>query len=192
MTRERLGVIGVGYVGLVTAACFAQSGHERHLPRHRRGEAGSGCAPARRRSTSRACEELLAGTRERLTFTSSAAELFARTDIAFVCVDTPPSASGDADLSRVESVLDAIPAGTSNAVLVMKSTVPPGTGARLRRALDERGLQGVAYASNPEFLREGSAIAGLRAPRPRRRRRGRARGGGAHRARSTAPSAAPS
>ena len=102
--------------------------------------------------------EVLAGSRERLTFTSSAAELFERADIAFVCVDTPPSASGDADLSRVESVLEAIPAGTTNAVLVMKSTVPPGTGARLRRALDERGLTGVAYASNPEFLREGSAI----------------------------------
>jgi UDPglucose 6-dehydrogenase len=86
------------------------------------------------------------------------AELFAGADIAFVCVDTPPSASGDADLSRVESVLEAIPAGTTDAVLVMKSTVPPGTGARLRRTLDERGLHGVAYASNPEFLREGSAI----------------------------------
>ena len=85
--------------------------------------------------------------------------MFARTEIAFVCVDTPPSASGDADLSRVEAVLDAIPAGTSDSVLVMKSTVPPGTGARLRRTLDERGLQGVHYASNPEFLREGSAIA---------------------------------
>src|SRR6476646_9363708 len=102
--------------------------------------------------------EVLAGSRERLLFTSSAGELFERADIAFVCVDTPPSASGDADLSRVESVLEAIPSGTSDAVLVMKSTVPPGTGARLRRALDERGLVGVAYASNPEFLRDGSAI----------------------------------
>ena len=65
---------------------------------------------------------------------------------------------GDADLSRVEAVISAIPAGTTDAVLVMKSTVPPGTGARLRRTLDERGLSGVGYASNPEFLREGSAI----------------------------------
>ena len=103
-------------------------------------------------------DEVLVESRERLTFTSSAADLFARADIAFVCVDTPPSASGDADLSRVESVIGAIPAGTSDAVLVMKSTVPPGTGVRLRRMLDERGLHGVAYASNPEFLREGSAI----------------------------------
>jgi UDPglucose 6-dehydrogenase len=58
----------------------------------------------------------------------------------------------------VEAALEAIPAGT-NSVLVMKSTVPPGTGERLRRTLDERGLERVAYASNPEFLREGSAVA---------------------------------
>ena len=135
---------------------------------------------------------MLAESRERLTFTSSAAELFARADIAFVCVDTPPSASGDADLSRVESVLEAIPAGTTDAVLVMKSTVPPGTGARLRRALDERGLHGVAYASNPEFLREGSAIKDFAASRPRGRRRRRPGGGGAHRRALPRRSAAPS
>ena len=163
MTTERLGVIGVGYVGLVTATCFAKSGYdlvcldidEAKLERLRAGH-----APIHEPGV----DELLAECRDRLTFTSSAAELFERTDIAFVCVDTPPSASGDADLSRVEAVLEAIPAGTADSVIVMKSTVPPGTGARLRRTLDERGLHGVAYASNPEFLREGSAIADFLRP----------------------------
>jgi UDPglucose 6-dehydrogenase len=163
VTAERLGVIGVGYVGLVTAASFAQAGHdvccldidEAKLERLRAGH-----APIHEPGV----DELLAGSRERLTFTSSPADLFARADIAFVCVDTPPSASGDADLSRVESVIGAIPAGTSDAVLVMKSTVPPGTGARLRRTLNERGLRGVAYASNPEFLREGSALEDFQHP----------------------------
>jgi len=161
--RERLGVIGVGYVGLVTAACFAQAGHdvvcldidEQKLERLRAGH-----APIHEPGV----EQVLADGRERMTFTTSATELFERAEIAFVCVDTPPTASGDADLSRVEAVIDAIPAGTGDAVLVMKSTVPPGTGARLRRALDERGLRGVAYASNPEFLREGSAISDFRRP----------------------------
>ncbi|HEY3613840.1 MAG TPA: UDP-glucose/GDP-mannose dehydrogenase family protein, partial [Gaiellales bacterium] len=163
MTKERLGVIGVGYVGLVTAACFAQAGHEvvcldideAKLERLRAGQ-----APIHEPGV----EDVLADGLERMTFTTSAAELFAGAAIAFVCVDTPPSASGDADLSRVEAVIDAIPTGTDDAVLVMKSTVPPGTGARLRRALDERGLAGVAYASNPEFLREGSAISDFRRP----------------------------
>jgi UDPglucose 6-dehydrogenase len=163
MSRERLGVIGVGYVGLVTAACFARAGYdvvcldidEAKLERLRAGQ-----TPIHEPGM----EEALAGALERLVFTSSARELFAGADIAFVCVDTPPSASGDADLSRVESVLEAIPADTEDSVLVMKSTVPPGTGARLRRTLDERGLQGVAYASNPEFLREGSAIQDFQHP----------------------------
>ena len=163
MTKERLGVIGVGYVGLVTAACFAEAGHELvclDIDEAKLERLRAGHAPIHEPGV----EQLLAGNRERLSFTSSASELFAQTDIAFVCVDTPPSASGDADLSRVEAVLDAIPAGTSDSVLVMKSTVPPGTGARLRRTLDERGLAGVAYASNPEFLREGSAIADFAHP----------------------------
>jgi UDPglucose 6-dehydrogenase len=163
MSTERLGVIGVGYVGLVTAACFAQAGYEvacldideAKLARLRAGE-----APIHEPGV----DQLLAESRERLTFTSSAAEFFELADVAFVCVDTPPTASGDADLRRVESVIDAIPSGTTGAVLVMKSTVPPGTGARLRLVLDERGLDGVAYASNPEFLREGSAIKDFQHP----------------------------
>jgi UDPglucose 6-dehydrogenase len=163
VSRERLGVIGVGYVGLVTAACFARAGYdvccldidEAKLARLRAGE-----VPIHEPGMDR----VLAESRERLTFTSSAPELFERADVAFVCVDTPPSASGDADLRRVEAVIEAIPPGTSGAVLVMKSTVPPGTGARLRRVLDERGLDGVAYASNPEFLREGSAIKDFQHP----------------------------
>ncbi|MDX6631263.1 MAG: UDPglucose 6-dehydrogenase [Gaiellales bacterium] len=163
MSTERLGVIGVGYVGLVTAACFAQAGYdvacldidEAKLARLRAGE-----APIHEPGV----DQLLAESRERLTFTSSATELFERADVAFVCVDTPPTASGDADLRRVESVIEAIPPGTTGAVLVMKSTVPPGTGSRLRLVLDERGLDGVAYASNPEFLREGSAIKDFQHP----------------------------
>ncbi len=160
---ERLGVIGVGYVGLVTAACFAQAGHEvvcLDIDEAKLDRLRAGHAPIHEPGI----EEVLAEGRERMAFTSSAAELFERAAIAFVCVDTPPSASGDADLSRVEAVIDAIPPGTDGAVIVMKSTVPPGTGARLRRLLDERGLQNVDYASNPEFLREGSAISDFRRP----------------------------
>ena len=150
-------MIGVGYVGLVTAACFARVGYDvvcLDVDEAKLEQLRAGQTPIHEPGM----EEALAESRQRLVFTSSVAELFAGADIAFVCVDTPPSASGDADLSRVESVLEAIPAGTTDAVLVMKSTVPPGTGARLRRTLDERGLHGVAYAANPEFLREGSAI----------------------------------
>jgi UDPglucose 6-dehydrogenase len=77
--------------------------------------------------------------------------------LLFVCVDTPPTYSGDADLSRVESVIEALPA-SDRLGIVMKSTVPVGTGASVRRRLSELGKDQLGYASNPEFLKEGSAV----------------------------------
>ena len=155
--REPLGVIGVGWVGLVTAASFANLGHD---------VVGLDVDPVRVEALSRGevslhepgLTELVRRNAARLRFTSDPAELFARVRIAFVCVDTPPTASGDADLGRVHAVLDALPPSAAGAILVMKSTVPAGTGRTLRHALDERGLLDVAYASNPEFLREGTAV----------------------------------
>jgi UDPglucose 6-dehydrogenase len=76
----------------------------------------------------------------------------------FVCVDTPPTHSGDADLSRVHRVIDDLPGDGERFVLVMKSTVPVGTGEKVRAELDRRGLTQVGYASCPEFLAEGTAV----------------------------------
>ena len=76
----------------------------------------------------------------------------------FVCVGTPPTYSGDADLSAVWTVLDELPELEGRSILVMKSTVPVGTGEKVRAALDARGLAHVGYVSNPEFLAEGSAV----------------------------------
>ena len=75
-----------------------------------------------------------------------------------MCVDTPPTYSGDADLSRVWTVVDELPELDGHPILVMKSTVPVGTGEKVRVGLDQRGLEHVGYASNPEFLAEGRAI----------------------------------
>ena len=80
------------------------------------------------------------------------AELLEAARLLFVCVDTPPTYSGDADLSRVRSVVEELPADGDH-VLVMKSTVPAGTGESIRR-----DLPGLAYVSCPEFLKEGSAV----------------------------------
>ena len=111
MSRERLGVIGVGYVGLVTAACFARAGYdvvcldidEAKLERLRAGDDPD--PRARHGGGARRSPASASRSRRRRPSCSRGA------DIAFVCVDTPPSASGDADLSRVESVLEAIPPG---------------------------------------------------------------------------------
>ncbi len=163
MSREPIGVIGVGYVGLVTAACFADLGHEvicRDIDAARVDVLRGGGVPLHEPGL----EDLLRRNRRRLHFTLDLDALFARARLAFICVDTPPMPSGDADLSRVQAVIDAIPVSAEGAGLVMKSTVPVGTGEKVRRGLDARGLHGVAYVSNPEFLREGSAVSDFMAP----------------------------
>jgi UDPglucose 6-dehydrogenase len=101
--------------------------------------------------------ELLERNRERLTFTTELDDVVSA-PIMFVCVGTPPTYSGDADLSAVWTVVDHLPALEERAILVMKSTVPVGTGEKVRAALDARGLAHVGYVSNPEFLSEGSAV----------------------------------
>jgi len=149
--RETIGVVGVGWVGLVTAACFAELGHP---------VVARDILPEKVEALSRGeitihepgLDELLARNAERLTFTTDMSELLEAAKILFVCVDTPPTRSGDADLSRVRSVVEELGEGSDH-VLVMKSTVPAGTGQSIRR-----DLPGVPYVSCPEFLKEGTAV----------------------------------
>jgi UDPglucose 6-dehydrogenase len=155
--KEPLGVLGAGWVGLVTAACFADLGHEvivRDVLDERIAELEAGRVPIHEPGLA----ELLERNRNRLRFTLDAGELFERARIAFVCVGTPPTYSGDADLAAVWSVLDEIPQLEGQMTLAMKSTVPVGTGAKVRAELAARGLEGVRYVSNPEFLAESTAI----------------------------------
>lgn len=149
--REPIGVIGVGWVGLVTAACFAEVGHPV-IARDILAEKVSSLSRGEITIHEPGLEELLRRNAERLTFTTEMSELLAGARLLFVCVDTPPTRSGDADLSRVRAVVEELPADSEH-VLVMKSTVPAGTGNSIRR--DRPGL---AYVSCPEFLKEGSAV----------------------------------
>jgi UDPglucose 6-dehydrogenase len=148
---EPIGVIGVGWVGLVTAACFAELGHEvwaRDIVAEKVESLARGEVPIHEPGL----PELVAKNADRLHFTTDMAEVLEHAQLLFVCVDTPPTYSGDADLSRVESVLEEL--GDSNQhALVMKSTVPVGTGRSIQRR-----RPGTGYVSNPEFLKEGSAV----------------------------------
>jgi UDPglucose 6-dehydrogenase len=158
---EPIAVIGAGYVGLVTAAGFAQLGSDvwcvdidgEKIERLRRGE-----APIYEPGL----EELLARNAGRLRFSTELAGALEHARLLFVAVGTPPSYSGDADLSAVHAVVEAVPASAAGAgsrhALVMKSTVPCGTGASLQRVFAEQGKQGLGYVSCPEFLKEGSAV----------------------------------
>jgi UDPglucose 6-dehydrogenase len=155
--KPAVGVIGAGYVGLVTAACFAELGHRVVCTDIDAGKVEAlqaGRVPIHEPGV----EELLRAHAGRLTFSTDNADAITASDVVFVCVDTPPLASGDADLRRVDAVLSDWPRVERPVVLVMKSTVPAGTGARIIRSLAARGLGHVAYVSSPEFLREGSAV----------------------------------
>ena len=160
---SRIGVFGAGWVGVVTGACLAELGHEvvvRDVSPQRIDPLRSGALPFHEPQLG----ELVERNAERLTFTLDPAEAARDADFVYVCVGTPSTYSGDADLSYVWSVLDDLPALAGNPVLVMKSTVPVGTGDKVRAALDARGLEHVGYVSNPEFLAEGTAVRDFMSP----------------------------
>ncbi|MCW2926627.1 MAG: nucleotide sugar dehydrogenase [Thermoleophilia bacterium] len=162
-TSPVIGVVGVGYVGLVSAACFAELGYHvvcRDIVPEKVEDLRAGRIPIYEPGLA----DLVKRNAQRLTFTTDIRDVTERASIVFVCVNTPPMYSGDADLSRVEQVIDELPADTGNVVLAMKSTVPVGTGARMQALLDARGLGHVRYVSNPEFLKEGDAIADFMSP----------------------------
>ncbi len=154
--REPIAVIGTGYVGLVTAAGFAELGSEvwcvdidaEKIARLERGE-----IPIYEPGL----EECVARNRDRLHFSTELAPALEHARLLFVAVGTPPTYSGDADLSAVHAVVAAMPRSDHHA-LVMKSTVPAGTGAAIKRIFAKQGKEGFAYVSCPEFLKEGSAL----------------------------------
>jgi len=160
--REPIAVIGTGYVGLVTAAGFAEIGSEvwcvdvdaEKIARIERGE-----MPIYEPGL----EESVARNRERLHFSTELGAALENARLLFVAVGTPPTYSGDADLSAVHAVVEAMPTSQHHA-LVMKSTVPVGTGAAIRRIFVEQGKDRFAYVSCPEFLKEGSALEDFMAP----------------------------
>jgi UDPglucose 6-dehydrogenase len=152
-----IGVVGTGYVGLVSAVCFAHLGHRvvcmdvdaGKIERLRRGD-----VPIYEPGL----DKLIDDNASRLSFTTSYDELLAACTTLFIAVDTPPSPSGDADLSRVQHATREIAARGGRRLLVMKSTVPVGTGEKVSADLEAMGARDISYASNPEFLREGAAI----------------------------------
>jgi UDPglucose 6-dehydrogenase len=154
---KQIAVFGAGYVGLVTGACFAELGHRvaiRDVVPEKVSALRAGEVPIYEPGL----DELIVRNRERLTFTTDVNEAIEEAEFVYVAVGTPPTYSGDADLSAVWTVIDELPAVDRRIVVCMKSTVPVGTGEKVRHRLDGRGLAHVGYVSNPEFTAEGTAV----------------------------------
>lgn len=162
----RIAVIGVGHVGLVTAACLARWGHDvvgMDDDAARVSTLRGGGVPFFEPDLDGLVAEGVASGR--LTFTTDLAEALGEVEVAFVCVGTPALPGGAPNLSYVERVgREAATAATRDLVLVEKSTVPANTGVRLQQVIRREQTRSgnhvaIAVASNPEFLREGSAVA---------------------------------
>jgi UDPglucose 6-dehydrogenase len=157
----KLSVIGAGYVGLTTAACLAQIGHDVFCSEsdlEKLTKLQNGVMPLFEPHL----EDVIKAGRKagRLHF-GSTTDARAWGNAIFICVGTPPLANGDADLSAIEGVARAIAKHASGYRLVIeKSTVPVQTGAQLQKHLSVHSRNGLSYdvASNPEFLREGSSV----------------------------------
>src|SRR3954449_7357611 len=160
--REPIGVIGTGYVGLVTAAGFAELGNEVWCIDIDEAKI-EGLEQGRIPIWEPGLESLVAKHQGRLHFSTDIRDALEHARLLFVAVGTPPTYSGDADLSAVHAVVDAMPPSDRHA-LVMKSTVPVGTGDSIKRIIAEQGKGGLRYVSCPEFLKEGSAVADFLKP----------------------------
>jgi UDPglucose 6-dehydrogenase len=159
----RISVIGCGYVGLVTGACFAEIGHyvtctdndESKIITLRAGK-----LPIYEPHLDSLVEKNVG--QGRLHFTSNAGEAVRFSEAVFICVGTPPLDNGDADLSAIDNVARMIATeGGGPKLVVEKSTVPAQTGQELKRALtvySRKTGANFTVASNPEFLREGTAV----------------------------------
>jgi UDPglucose 6-dehydrogenase len=158
-----LSVIGCGYVGLVTGACLAEAGHDvvcTDIDAERIAQLQSGQVPIYERYL----DKILASARasRKISYAADAGEAIRNCEAIFICVGTPPKANGEADLSAIDHVARQIATEARSPKLVVeKSTVPARTGLELRRALNaysrNTNLQ-FRVASNPEFLREGTAV----------------------------------
>ena len=158
----RIGIVGAGYVGLVTGACFASLGHrvicvdndKEKIQRLNKGDVPI-FEPG--------LEDLIRSGRrkKRIVFQTGIPSMLKTSEVVFICVGTPPREGGAVDLSAVENVAREIACHlTRYCLIVEKSTVPVATGERVIQIIETEKPKGVSFdvASNPEFLREGTAI----------------------------------
>src|SRR5687768_7338223 len=164
----RIAMIGTGYVGLVSGACFAEFGHQVSCVDKDAGKIAA-LLEGKMPIFEPGLEELVTSNvkAKRLDFTTDLTTPVARADAVFIAVGTPSRrGDGHADLTYVFAAAEEIVAALDGpAVIVTKSTVPVGTGDEVERIVARVAPdKGITVVSNPEFLREGAAIADFKRP----------------------------
>jgi UDPglucose 6-dehydrogenase len=156
----KITIVGTGYVGLVTGVCLADTGNHvvgldvdaEKVARLSRGE----CPIFEPGLTDLLQANLQAG---RFRLTTNLKEAVEHAEVIFIAIGTPPRADGSADLSMIEKAVQEIAKNINKpTILVMKSTVPVGTGARIEKLIAPHAKHKIDVVSNPEFLKEGSAV----------------------------------
>jgi len=158
----RIGVIGTGYVGLVVGACFAETGNDVVCVDQDASKVAAllrGEIPIYEPGLADLLPRNLNGEERRLRFTTDLAEAVKISEVIFIAVGTPQDEDGSADLSSVLAVAEEIARSLDGwRVIVLKSTVPVGTAKKVRAAMSRLTEQPFGIASNPEFLKEGTAV----------------------------------
>lgn len=159
---KRICVVGTGYVGLVSGACLADFGNHvicADIDLDKINKLKKGIIPIYEPGLEEVVKRNV--EKERLFFSNDVAESIRDTEVIFIAVGTPPGTNGEADLSIVFKVAENIAANLNGyKVVVTKSTVPAGTGMKVKKIIEQKAPKGSEFdvVSNPEFLREGSAV----------------------------------
>jgi UDPglucose 6-dehydrogenase len=165
----KIGVIGTGYVGLVTGTCFSDIGHQvicLDIDEERIEALKQGIMPIYEPGLKQIVDQNVEAGR--LSFTTSYHEALINAEFAFIAVGTPSSDDGEADMQYVKMAVDSIAENLSHPIIIVnKSTVPVGTGDWVAESifnLNGRDIPKFSVVSNPEFLREGSAVSDFMNP----------------------------
>ncbi|MFC1629055.1 UDP-glucose dehydrogenase family protein [Gemmatimonadota bacterium] len=156
----RIGVIGTGYVGLVLGACLAETGNHvicTDIDKTKIKKLNKGQSPIYEPGLESLLEHNI--SEKRLNFTTDVGACIEHAEVVFIAVGTPPDEDGSADLQHVLAVAETIGQHLNDEkIIITKSTVPVGTAARVREAIERFSSQIFHVCSNPEFLKEGDAI----------------------------------
>ena len=155
----KISVFGAGYVALVTAACLSKMGHHVKcfdVNSHKINNLNNAKIDIYEPNLEKLIS--ISSRKNLISFTDDENQILNFSSINFICVGTPENEDGSANLDHVNGVLNILSNSITKKLAIIKSTVPPSTAFNLQASMIKKGINHIEIVSNPEFLREGSAI----------------------------------